>query len=102
MEEFRKWQRKFYRSREWETMRDMVRQESKMRCRMCGKLIRGKSIVDHIKAITPQNKNDLKVTLSIDNLQLLCLECHNAKHAKNKFDFELEKRKDINLIPPCG
>src|SRR5690625_2397069 len=39
-------------------------------------------IVDHIEPITEQNKDDPDITFGWDNLQLLCLECHNTKTFK--------------------
>ena len=36
-------------------------------------------IVDHIKEINSRNINDPYITLNHNNLQYLCLECHNTK-----------------------
>ncbi len=36
-------------------------------------------IVDHKKEITPENINNVNITLNHDNLQYLCLKCHNTK-----------------------
>lgn len=36
-------------------------------------------ICDHIEELTPDNINDPEITLSHDNLQYLCLPCHNKK-----------------------
>lgn len=36
-------------------------------------------IVDHIEEINIHNLNDPMITLNHDNLQYLCLECHNKK-----------------------
>ena len=36
-------------------------------------------ICDHIEELTPDNINDPEITLSHDNLQYLCLVCHNKK-----------------------
>lgn len=36
-------------------------------------------IVDHIEELTPENINDPYITLCHDNLQYLCLPCHNTK-----------------------
>ncbi|MTV47035.1 HNH endonuclease, partial [Streptococcus pneumoniae] len=45
---FRTWQIKFYNSKPWRTLRNRIRSIKRMRCDMCGRLIHGKSIVDHI------------------------------------------------------
>ena len=75
---------------------------------MCHRLITGKSIVDHIVEITPFNKDDKDITLNEDNLQLLCVECHNTKtfggytgrreRKSSGLDFDLKKRGDIDLF----
>lgn len=36
-------------------------------------------IVDHINPITPENINDINITLNEENFQFLCLPCHNIK-----------------------
>lgn len=46
-------------------------------CERCGSVAR---IVHHIQYITPQNIQDPNITLSWDNLQALCIDCHNAEH----------------------
>ena len=105
-DEFIQWQQRFYNSAKWIKLRNEVREEREMRCAMCGRLIRGRPIVDHIKEITPDNKEDESITLNKGNLQLLCLDCHNVKTFKGRLryytieedDFDLKKRKDINLF----
>ncbi|MDL2318353.1 HNH endonuclease [Eubacteriales bacterium OttesenSCG-928-A19] len=46
-------------------------------CERCGGLAR---VVHHVEYITPQNINDVNITLSWDNLESLCLDCHNVEH----------------------
>ena len=94
---FRAWQIKFYNSKPWRTLRNKVRYHKRMRCDMCGRLIHGKSIVDHIIEIDESNYQDESITLNEDNLQLLCLECHNTKTFQNKINLNLDNR-NINLF----
>ena len=42
-------------------------------------------IVHHKKHITPENINNPRVTLSFDNLELLCARHHNEEH-KSKYE----------------
>lgn len=51
-------------------------------------------IVHHKKHITPGNINDPSITLSFDNLELLCDDHHNKHHkAKDKrYTFDKEGR----------
>lgn len=95
---FKLWQRKFYKSKEWIALRNEVRDEAKMRCAVCHKLVKGKSIVDHIKEVSPDNYTDELVTLNKDNLRLLCLDCHNTKTFGSKFEFEPSTERKINLF----
>lgn len=39
-------------------------------------------IVHHKVYLTPTNINNPDVTLNWDNLQLLCIDCHNKEHSK--------------------
>lgn len=94
---FRTWQIKFYNSKPWITLRNRIRSTKRMRCDMCGRLIHSKSIVDHIIEIDETNYQDESITLNEDNLQLLCLECHNTKTFKSKINLNLENR-NINLF----
>lgn len=94
---FRTWQIKFYNSKPWRTLRSRIRKTKRMRCDMCGRLIHGKSIVDHIIEIDETNYQDESITLNEDNLQLLCIECHNTKTFQSKINLNLENR-NINLF----
>jgi 5-methylcytosine-specific restriction endonuclease McrA len=100
---FRKWAMKFYKSDEWMKVRQIVRDDRRMHCDICHKLIKGKSICDHIIELSPDNYTDPDITLNVDNLRLLCLECHNTRTFKGVFrsdpvDFDLSTRKNINLF----
>ncbi len=39
------------------------------------------TICHHKKYITPRNINNPAITLSMDNLECLCQECHNQEHS---------------------
>jgi 5-methylcytosine-specific restriction endonuclease McrA len=74
-------------------------------CRVRLKMIKGKSIVDHIIPITPENYEEWDIVWNQDNLRLLCLDHHNKitfKYTKRKYNskdiFDLDKRGDINLF----
>ena len=47
---------------------------------LCEKCKRPGEIVHHKKPLTPRNINNVNITLSFDNLELLCRECHEAMH----------------------
>ncbi|HZJ99093.1 MAG TPA: HNH endonuclease [Tissierellaceae bacterium] len=72
---------KFYNSKQWRDCRRSYISKVHGLCEHCfkeGKHVPG-YIVDHIEEITPVNINDPEITLNHDNLQYLCLECHNTK-----------------------
>ena len=46
-------------------------------CERCGKPA---VICHHKRWLNDVNVNDPKIALSFDNLEALCLECHNAEH----------------------
>lgn len=94
---FRAWQIRFYNSKPWRTLRNRIRTTKRMRCDMCGRLIQGKSIVDHVIEIDETNYQDESITLNEENCQLLCLECHNTKTFQSKINLNLDNR-NINLF----
>lgn len=74
----------FYKSRAWQRCRASFIAERESidggLCQHCGRK-RG-YIVDHIEEISPGNINDVDIILNHNNLQYLCLECHNTKTFK--------------------
>ena len=70
----------FYESSAWKKCRKGFMQSKHYICERCG----GSAyIAHHKKHITPQNINNLNITLSWSNLQALCLECHNKVHSSS-------------------
>lgn len=77
----REFAKSFYHSKAWKHTRDVYAKD-KMLCEPClakGKYVKGE-IVHHIEHLTPANINDPSVTLSFDNLQLVCRDCHAKEH----------------------
>lgn len=46
-------------------------------CERCGGLA---SLVHHKKYLSPGNMSDVENALGWDNLEALCLDCHNEEH----------------------
>lgn len=67
----------FYNSQAWKDTQAAYMASQYYICERCGSVAR---IVHHIHYITPMNINDPNITLSWDNLQALCIDCHNAEH----------------------
>ena len=70
---------RFYNSIEWRTLSRKRLQDDGYKCVKCGRIA---SEVDHIKAI--QTEQGWEHRLDYDNLQSLCIECHNEKHERFK------------------
>lgn len=76
------WAKGFYKSRAWQECRLGYIQSVNGLCERClrhGDITPG-YIVHHVEWLTPSNINDPTVTLGWDNLEYVCLECHNQIH----------------------
>ena len=67
----------FYHSRRWKDTQAAFMTSRCYVCERCGSVAR---IVHHKVYITPQNINDVHITLSWDNLEALCMDCHTNEH----------------------
>ena len=74
--DYRKRAHKFYNSKPWIGVRDMVMMMYGYVCAHCGEAA---TIVDHITELNEDNINDPDIALNVDNCQPLCHECHNRK-----------------------
>lgn len=74
MQEFAK---KFYLSKAWRDTREYIFKRDMGLCVRCGK---PGEIVHHKEYLAPQNINNPAITLSEDNLETLCRECHAIEH----------------------
>lgn len=74
--------RQFYSSKQWQDCRNEYAKKRHHLCECCLSkgIYKGGVIVHHKIELTPTNINDPSITLSHDNLELLCRECHADKH----------------------
>lgn len=89
------WARAFYFSKAWEQTRDRYLQSQQNICERCGDIAK---IVHHKTYLTPDNINDTSITLSWDNLEALCQDCHNKEHHKNEEQRRYCFDEDGNII----
>lgn len=68
---------KFYKSSAWKKCRMAYIKSVYGLCERCNK---PGYIVHHKILLTPNNINNPNVTLNWDNLEYLCLDCHNLEH----------------------
>lgn len=90
----------FYHSKEWRKCQAAFMQSKNYTCERCGQL----ALIAHHKIhISPANINDPNITLNWDNLQALCLDCHNAEHGNGSACIEgvgFDENGDLIYIPP--
>ena len=71
------WAEEFYYSKSWKKCRESYKKKVHGLCERCGGIAR---VVHHKQRITPDNINNPTVTLCHDNLEALCMDCHNREH----------------------
>lgn len=69
--------KQFYNSARWNRCRLAYLKKRKYICERCGEAAR---IVHHKTYITDENLYDPTISLDENNLEALCLECHNREH----------------------
>lgn len=80
----------FYNSKEWRRVSAAYMSSKLYTCERCGKPAQ---ICHHKKWLNDRNVHDPSVALSFDNLEALCIECHNAEHGL---------RHDITVFDDAG
>lgn len=81
----------FYNSSTWRRTAAAYKASKYGVCERCGRP-HGR-IVHHKVHITPENINDVDVVLNWDNLELLCIDCHNREH----FEKNLSTREGLKF-----
>lgn len=78
--------RRFYESPEWKRCKEAYLIKSNHLCERCLKkgLYEPAKIVHHKVHLTPENCGDPELLFGFDNLEALCIACHNDEHGKNK------------------
>jgi len=100
----REQKRKFYDSKEWKQLREFIKQRDNYECQECkrkgyvtvdtneyserAKRKKIALVVDHIKPL----EDYPELALDPDNLETLCVRCHNKKHRRT-FEFQKKPNK---------
>lgn len=102
----REFARKFYGSRAWEKCRASYIVSVNGLCERClanGKYVPGDE-VHHKIWLSPENINDPDITLSFENLELLCSSCHskehNEKYSPVREGISFTETGDVIYTPP--
>lgn len=79
------WAKFFYKSRQWQHVREYVMQRDRRLCQDClaKGIITPAEEVHHIIPLQPENITDPSITLNEENLIALCRECHKARHGEH-------------------
>lgn len=77
---------RFYNSPEWHRCKDTYLESVNHLCERC--LAKGiyepAKIVHHKIHLSPENMGDPEIMYGFDNLEALCLACHNDEHGRKK------------------
>lgn len=98
----KEWAQQLYNSAAWRQLRKVIISKRGLHCEKCGRLVANPSqlVADHIIELTPENVGNVNVALNEDNIQLLCVDCHNAKH--KRFGFNNQHNIFIVYGSPCS
>ncbi len=91
---------KFYTSKTWREFRSYIISKNGGICNRCGKIFTdtSKLEVHHIHYLRDEDYNNPTKTLSEDNVEVICHECHNAEHGR------FVKNQEVILVfgPPLS
>lgn len=90
----------FYKSKAWKKAQASYKSQVGglcERCRANGLIIPG-VIVHHKIHITPDNINDLSITLDFSNFELLCRDCHAQIHAGTVIRFKIDELGRVTAL----
>ncbi|MER2111175.1 MAG: HNH endonuclease [Solibacillus isronensis] len=89
----------FYSSKEWKYIRNEVRKRDNHECQECkrnGRVFTDKSEPDKRKRMDVDHIKELEeypeLCLTMENLELVCIRCHNSKH--NRYQKKESKWND--------
>lgn len=83
----------FYKSKQWKKTRELYISSVGGLCEICernGKIVPGE-IVHHKTPLSPENINDLDITLNFKNLCLVCRDCHSKIHSGSQRRYEIDE-----------
>ena len=78
--------KQFYSSKAWQSCRNEYVKRVHHLCENCLRqgIYKPGEIVHHMIHIDPITINKPEIALNFDNLELLCRECHNKRHPREK------------------
>ena len=91
----------FYSTTAWKQIREAYKKKAGGLCERCYEkgIIKAGEIVHHKIHLTDENINDPNISLSFDNLELLCRDCHGEEHTGEKKPYKLDDLGRVTLPP---
>jgi len=102
----------FYQSKAWKDVRKAYALSKHCQCERCGRYVyvdgltdylpkdkRIKSIVHHKEYLNDTNYTEDSIALDENNLELLCIDCHNQEHFLKATRKNLMFDVNGNLVP---
>ena len=74
---------RFYHSPQWKKVSRAYMQTHNYVCERCGGV---GTVCHHRRYLTPLNVKDYSVSLNFENLECLCMDCHNKEHFAHNSD----------------
>ena len=89
----REFAKAFYKSAAWRDCREAYSNRVGGLCERCLRkgIYRPGVIVHHKVYLTEDNIRDPEVALNFDNLELLCIDCHNEEHEKVRLRYKVDE-----------
>ena len=86
-------QKNFYKSVAWKNLRAAYAKQKGFLCERClaKGLFNHGDIVHHKVYLNADNLEIPEVTLGTENLELLCQDCHNAEHFRNRPRYTIDE-----------
>ena len=107
--------RGLYRSKAWKQVRLAYALSKNCICERCGRPVyvdglteyipqdrRLRYVVHHKTYVTDENENNDSVVFDTDNLELLCIDCHNTEHKSSSVRQGLMFDGSGNLVQTPG
>lgn len=98
------WAEKFYNSDRWRECRDAFLSSKLYLCERCStpENPMPAKIAHHKKYLTAKNINDPYISLSFENLEALCQDCHNKEHHRGeiKTRYKFDAQGNLLQSPP--
>ena len=92
--------RGFYSSKAWKETRKAYGKSVGGLCERCRKkgLVVPGVIVHHKNYLTPENINDPSVSLDWNNLELVCMACHNEDHEGREKRYTVDELGRVTAV----